>query len=140
MKTNSAIVTVAALQDSAVIAVLHKSCNLPTPLLVRWLDFVFFKTPVPCKRHFLLAEMVLSGVENRLCLNLVQSSAQRRRQASRVVAADIAEDEDDVYGSRATEARSPLASGSDEDDAEGEEGLVSSEEGDLPMTGKLYCG
>ncbi|KAL0050825.1 hypothetical protein WJX82_007862 [Trebouxia sp. C0006] len=63
-----------------------------------------------------------------------QGSAQRRRQASRVAAADIAEDEDDVYGSRATEARSPLASGSDEDDAEGEEGLASSEEEDLPMT------
>jgi len=69
----------------------------------------------------------------------VQGSAQRRRQASRLAAADIAEDEDDVYGSRATEARSPLASGSDEDDAEGEEGLASSEEKDLPMTGKLYC-
>lgn len=63
-----------------------------------------------------------------------QGSAQRRRQASRTAAADIAEDEDDVYGSRATEARSPLASGSDEDDVEGEEGLVSSEEEDLPMT------
>ncbi len=71
-------------------------------------------------------------------LNLAQGSAQRRRQASRVAAADIAEDEDDVYGSRATEARSPLASGSNEDGAEGEEGLASSEEEDLPMTGKLY--
>ncbi|DBA77152.1 TPA: hypothetical protein ACH3X1_009725 [Trebouxia sp. C0004] len=63
-----------------------------------------------------------------------QGSAQRRRQASRVAAANIAEDEDDVYGSRATEARSPLASGSDEDDVEGEEGLASSEVEDLPMT------
>ena len=45
MRTNSAIATVAALQDSAVIAVLHKSCNLPTPLLVRWLDFVFCQNP-----------------------------------------------------------------------------------------------
>ncbi len=57
-----------------------------------------------------------------------------------MAAADIAEDEDDVYGSRATEARSPLASSSDEDNAEGEEGLASSEEEDVPMTGKLYCG
>ena len=84
--------------------------------------------------------MILSGPEIELCVNLVKGSAQRRRQASRVGAADIAEDEDDVYGSRATDARSPLASGSDEDDAEGEEGLASSEEEDLPMAGKLYCG
>ncbi|KAL0025381.1 hypothetical protein WJX79_002338 [Trebouxia sp. C0005] len=63
-----------------------------------------------------------------------QGSAQRRRQASRVAAADIAEDEDDVYGSRAMEARSPSASGSDEDNVEGEEGLASSEEEDLQLT------
>ncbi len=73
-----------------------------------------------------------------LARKLAQGSAQRRRQASRVAAANIAEDEDDVYGSRATEARSPLASGSNEDGAEGEEGLASSEEEDLPMIGKLY--
>lgn len=52
-----------------------------------------------------------------------------------MAAADIAEDEDDVYGSRAMEARSPSASGSDEDNVEGEEGLASSEEEDLQLTG-----
>lgn len=46
-------------------------------------------------------------------------SAQRRRQATRLGAADILEDEDDVFGSKAIEATSPDTDGdSDFDDGE----------------------
>jgi len=69
MKTNFAVTAVAALQDSAVIAVLHKSCKLPTPLLVTWLDFVLFKTPVQSKRCFFVTDMILSGPKIELYLN-----------------------------------------------------------------------
>jgi len=52
--------------------------------------------------------------------------AQRRRQATRLDAADILDDEDDEFGSKATEATSP---GSDED---------SDIEGELPIVGESH--
>lgn len=69
----------------------------------------------------------------------MQGSAQRRRQASRVAAADVAEDEDDVYGSRAAEASSPYPLTGSDEDTEGEEDFASGEEeSQLPMTGESH--
>ena len=69
----------------------------------------------------------------------MQGSAQRRRQASRVAAADVAEDEDDVYGSRAAEASSPYPLTGSDEDTEGEEDFASGEEdSQLPLTGESY--
>ena len=52
-------------------------------------------------------------------------SAQRRRQATRLAAADISEDEDDEFGSKAVEATSP--------DSDGDSDF---EEAELPIIGE----
>lgn len=56
-------------------------------------------------------------------------SAQRRRQATRLAAADIPEDEDDEFGSKAIEATSP--------DSDGDSDF---EEAELPIIGESHVG
>lgn len=69
----------------------------------------------------------------------MQASAQRRQKASRAAAADVAEDEDDVYGSRPAEAGSPYPLTGSDEDTEGEEDFASGEEdSQLPMTGESH--
>ena len=72
---------------------------------------------------------------------MVQGSAQRRRQAGRLAAADIPEDEDDEFGSAATEATTPGDS-----DGEAEEELTgAADDEELPIVSKpctsilLHC-